>query len=139
MAQLSCPRASAQKGGVDMDVIEAYAKISVARGCGFALLAIICVMFGLMGTPVFALKIAGMFCAIIAVILMVRSDLARRIDHKNTELWLMLEVAERPHPAVAQRIISGVLSRTFAEFGLHFARGAIWVLGVALFVELILR
>jgi hypothetical protein len=122
-----------------MDVIEAYAKLSVARGCGFALLAIACVMIGLMGTPVFALKIAGVFCAVIAAILMVRADLAPRMNFKDTEVWLMLEVAERPPPAVAQRIISGVLSRTFAEFGLYFARGAIWVLCVAFFLELILR
>lgn len=122
-----------------MDVIEAYAKISVARGCGFALLAIACVMFGLMGTPVFALKIAGVFCTIIAAILMLRSELAPRMNYKNTEVWLMLEMAERPPSAVAQRIISGVLSRTFAKFGLYFARGAIWVLGAALLMELILR
>lgn len=122
-----------------MDVIEACARISVARGCGFALLAIFCVMIGLMGSPVFALKIAGVFFLFIAIVLMLRSDLARRMDHRNTELWLMLETAERPPVAVAQRIVGAVLSRTFAEFGLYFAGGAAAVLGAALFLRLILQ
>ena len=120
-----------------MDVIEAYARISVARGCGFALLAIFLAVLGLMGTPVPALKLAGILLLFVAVFLMLRSDIAQRINHRDTEVWLMLDAAQRPPPAIAQRVIGAALGRTFARFGLHFARAAAWVLGASFVLRVI--
>jgi hypothetical protein len=118
-----------------MDVIEAYAKLSVACGCGFALLAIGCVMVGLLESPVLALKVGGIFCSFVAIVLMLKFDLAQRMNYKNTEVWLMLKVTERPPADIAQRLISNTLSRIFAEFGLYFARGAASALGAVFIME----
>jgi hypothetical protein len=119
-----------------MDVIETHARISVARGCAFALLGICCVMFGLLGTPVLALKIGGLFCLIVSIVLMLRAEFAHRRPHKHTEVWLMLDEGDRPPSAIAQQVICGVLRGVYNEFALYFARGAAWALGVAFILDL---
>lgn len=118
-----------------MEIIEMHARVSVARGCAFALLAIFCVTLGLMSTPILALKIGGFFCLVVSVVLMLRAQFAPRRSYKHTEVWLMLDERERPHPLVAQRIICGVLRSVFNEFGLYFARAAAWALGIAFVLD----
>jgi hypothetical protein len=120
-----------------MDVIETHARVSVARGCAFALLGIVCVMLGLMGTPIFALKIGGFFCLVVSVFLMLRAELAPRRSYKHTEVWLMLDERDRPQAVVAQQVICGVLRGVFNEFGLYFARAAAWALGIAFVLDIV--
>jgi hypothetical protein len=120
-----------------MDVIETHARISVARGCAFALLAIFCVMFGLLGTPVLALKIGGLFCLVVSIILMLRAEFAHLRSHKHTEVWLMLDEGDRPPSAIAQQVICGVLRGVYNEFALYFARGAAWTLGVGFVLDIL--
>ena len=120
-----------------MEIIETHARISVARGCAFALLAIFCVMLGLMGTPILALKIGGFFCLVVSIVLMLQAEFAPRRSYKHTEVWLMLEERERPQAVVAQRIICGVLRGVFNEFGLYFARAAAWALGTAFVLDFV--
>jgi hypothetical protein len=113
-----------------MDVIEANARISVARGCGFVALAIVCLMTGLMGAPVFALKTGGFFCLLLSVILMLRAEFAHRRSYRDTEVWLMLEEGDRPHSSMAQQVIAGVLRDAYNEFALYSARAAAWIFGL---------
>jgi hypothetical protein len=120
-----------REGVADMDVIEAYARISVARGCGFVVLAILCVMAGLLAAPAFALKIGGFFCLLLSVILMLRAEFAHRRSYKDTEVWLMLEEGDRPHSSMAQQIIAGVLRDVYNEFAFYSARAAAWIFGLS--------
>jgi Ca2+/Na+ antiporter len=119
-----------------MDMIEAYARISVARGCGFVVLGVVCVMAALLETPVLALKIGGFFALLIAIFLMVRGQYAHKVSHKNTEVWLMLEDRDRPHSSIAQKVICGILRDVYNEFSLHFARAAAWVFALSIVLDL---
>ena len=46
------------------------------------------------------------------------------VGYFATELWLLLKPDERPHEAVAQRIIGLALREAFLRFALYFASGA---------------
>ncbi len=107
-----------------MDQIESSARISVARGSGFALLAIVCFMVGLSGMPALALKTGGVFCLIAAFVLLLKAERAPHRLYKRTEVWLMLDERARPPEAVAQRLIGGALRGACHQFALYFAQGA---------------
>jgi hypothetical protein len=120
-----------------MEQIESYARASVARGSAFGLLAIVCTMVGLSGTPILALKIGGMLCLMASFILILKAVLATRRPYKRTEVWLMLDPLQRPPATVAQRIIGNALREAFQDFARHFARAAAASLGASLVVGLI--
>lgn len=115
-----------------MDFIEASARISVGRACGFGLLAIVCTMAGLSGTPVAALKAGGLLCLLTSAILIVKAQGAPKRPYKRTEVWLMLDELRRPPAEVAQRLITGALVTAFQDFALKFARLAAALLGLSL-------
>lgn len=115
-----------------MDVIETSARISVGRACGFGLLAIVCTMAGLAGTPVVALKAGGYLCLLTSVILIVKALAAPRRPYKRTEVWLMLDEGRRPPAEVAQRLIAGALVQAFYAFAIRFAQASAGLLGGAM-------
>ncbi len=119
-----------------MDVIEAYARVSVARGSAFAVLAVLCVMLGLLGTPAFALRIGGFLFLVISLVLMLRAEYAHKRSYKHTEVWLMLDDRDRPPTPIAQQVICSILRNTFNEFSLYFARTAAIALASGLVLEL---
>lgn len=55
-----------------MEELQKAAFTSVARGCGFAMLAIVCVMVGLSFEPRAAFQAGGMLTLIMTLILLVR-------------------------------------------------------------------
>ena len=104
--------------------VEQSATISVARGCGFAGLAIACGMVGLSYDPPGALKFGGfatlLACAVL-VLMALRSDVVR---YKKTETWLLLQQEFRPPAPLAQLIIGRARRRalfTFARINAGFA------------------
>jgi hypothetical protein len=105
-----------------MDRLRHLATVSVARASGFAGLAILCVMVGFAADVVQSFKVGGVLALIVSLALALKAAWASRRPYKRTELWLMLEPAERPLAHVAQRLISGVLRATFHHFALIFAR-----------------
>jgi hypothetical protein len=107
-----------------LETIEKLAEFSVARACGFAMLAILVTVIGLTGEPQIALKTAGLLSLLTAMILLLKAALAEGKPYRSTELWLMLKPHERPHEAVAQRIIALALREAFLRFALYFAAGA---------------
>ena len=71
-----------------MEAIENAAYISVGRACGFAALAIFCLMFGLSFDPPLAARTGGLLCLGLTVILGLYALRARSRPYKRTELWL---------------------------------------------------
>jgi hypothetical protein len=117
--------------------IERLAHISVARGCGFAGLAILVFMIGLSGNMVVALQTGGILCLAVCGILLLKAWLSRRRGYKSTEVWLMLSPQERPGSEIAQHVIGTALSETCLRFALLAARLAIGLLVAALLYALI--
>ncbi|MGH6814860.1 MAG: hypothetical protein ACREC6_04085 [Hyphomicrobiaceae bacterium] len=104
-----------------METIERLAKFSVARGCGFALLAISTLMVGLSGEFALALRTGGTLCLMMCFVLMLFGWRAPQRPYKRTEVWLLLKPAERPDAAVAQRIVGNVLREVYLNFALRSA------------------
>jgi hypothetical protein len=89
-----------------MEHIRRLAWVSVARGCGFGVLAIFTLMIGFITTPGVALDAGGFGFLLMSVILMVKAGRADHLPHHRTELWLMLEPERRPPPGVASSVIT---------------------------------
>ncbi|MDH3738924.1 MAG: hypothetical protein OER92_07000, partial [Alphaproteobacteria bacterium] len=99
-----------------MDAIENAAYISVGRACGFAGLAIFCVIFGLSFEPALAARAGGGLCVALALVLAVYAYRAPTRPYKRTELWLILAKDKRPPAIYAQRVIGNALRETYVWF-----------------------
>jgi hypothetical protein len=95
--------------------LEALALLSVRRACGFGALAIATLMFGLIGTPAAAFGSGTACCLFMAVILYWKSEQALRLDHRKTELWMMLAESHRPPHAVAAVVVPRILRHTYLD------------------------
>lgn len=117
----------------DMEKIEELAHASVARGCGFGMLAIATFMIGLSAEFALALRAGGYSCLMMCLILTAMGWRADSVPYKRTELWLMLEPSERPKAASAQSIISAARREAFLEHALRTAWLAAALLVMAVF------
>ena len=111
-----------------MQELETLAVLSVRRACGFGALAIATLMFGLIGTPAVAFGTGAVCCLQMALILYWKSDQALRLDHRRTELWMMLAESHRPPPDVAAIVVPRILRHTYlnhCRLALTFAVGLI--------------
>ncbi|MDZ4791261.1 MAG: hypothetical protein SGJ17_08650 [Hyphomicrobiales bacterium] len=115
-----------------LDEVAAY---SVARGCGFAGLAIGTMMVGLSGDMPNALKAGGILTLLIVAVLLLKALNANKQPYKLTELWIMLEPDERPPQTMAQGIVSSALRRAY----LRFARQYAFIAGAMLLGSLVLK
>jgi len=114
-----------------MNAIENAAYISVGRACGFAALAIFCVIFGMSFDPPLAARIGGVLCVALALVLAGYAWRAPTRPYKRTELWLILAKDKRPPAAYAQRVIGAVLRDTYIWFSRQSAVIAIVLLAVS--------
>jgi hypothetical protein len=120
-----------------MDLYQRLAVISVARACAFGGLATLCVMVGLASETSNSLK-AGGYCALFTtVILLVKARQAPTRPVKRTELWIMLDKADRPPDFIAQPMLSGILQNAYLRFASIHAAGAALLLALALLANLI--
>ena len=99
-----------------MEPMRRIAFETVLRACGFASLAIFCVMIGLSFQPRAAFQAGGILTLLMAAVLMLKAYEARTKNHRRTELWLYLSEDERPPEAFAQRACSAVLQETYLTF-----------------------
>jgi hypothetical protein len=99
-----------------MDDMRRIAFETVLRACGFASLAIFCVMIGLSFEPRAAFKAGGMLTLLMTAVLMLKAYEARTKNHRRTELWLYLSEEQRPPEPYAQRACSAVLQETYLTF-----------------------
>lgn len=113
-------------------VIDEKAKLSVARGCGFACLAILCMMVGMSVDIARAFQGGGVTMLLMAIVLILKRLHLERISHKRTELWIMLAPAERPPDDIARAVITAILGRTYLEFALKAAQASIFMFVISL-------
>ena len=116
-----------------MEHIRRVAYETVLRACGFASLAIFCVMTGMSFMPRLAFQAGGFFTTIMAFILILKAHEARTKDHRRTEMWLYLDKDERPPAPYAQWACATVLRETYLTFALwtSLISIALWILALA--------
>lgn len=115
-----------------MDELRNAAIGSVARGCGFGVLAIACVMIGFAHDLVRALQAGGILVTLMTTILLLKAHTAPTKPYKRTEAWLMLDPAKRPRPEHAQWAFGTVLRQVYSEFARRTAvfAFALWTLAL---------
>src|SRR5207247_10971247 len=118
--------------GGDMEHMREVAFATVLRACGFASLAIFCVMIGLSFQPRAAFQAGGFLTTLMAVILMFKAREALTKNYRKTEMWLYLPKELRPPESDAQWASSTVLRETYLTFARWTAAIAIamWVLAL---------
>ena len=82
-----------------MEEMRRIAYATVLRACGFASLAIFCVMFGLSFLPRSAFQAGGFLSTAMTLVLVLKAYEARTKDHRQTEMWLYLPKESRPPQA----------------------------------------
>jgi hypothetical protein len=110
---------------------------TVLRACGFASLAIFCIMIGLSFLPRSAFQAGGFLSIVMTLILILKAWEARTKDHRRTELWLYLPKESRPPKTSAQRTVSTVMRETYLLFALWSAMISIVMWGIALVFSVI--
>ena len=105
---------------------------TVLRACGFASLAIFCVMMGLSFLPRAAFQAGGFLTTLMAVVLIFKAREALTKNYRKTEMWLYLPKELRPPESDAQWASSTVLRETYLTFARWTAAIAIamWVLAL---------
>jgi len=115
-----------------MEYMRQVAFETVLRACGFASLAIFCVMIGMSFMPKLAFQAGGFLTTMMSGVLILKAFEARTKDYRRTEMWLYLEKDQRPPAAYAQWASATVLRETYLTFALWTAAIAIvmWVLAL---------
>jgi hypothetical protein len=105
---------------------------TVLRACGFASLAIFCIMIGMSFMPKLSFQAGGFLTMLMAAVLVLKSFEARTKDYRKTEIWLYLEKDQRPPAAYAQWASATVLRETYLTFALWTSAISIvmWVIAL---------
>jgi len=113
-----------------MEEMRKHAFASVARCCGFGMLAIICVMVGMSFDPRAVFQAGGILTLMMTFILILKARYALTQNYKKTEMWLYLEKNFRPPEAYAQWAASTVLRDAYFTFAMYTALISIvmWVM-----------
>ncbi|HSP23675.1 MAG TPA: hypothetical protein VLQ65_00730 [Saliniramus sp.] len=108
-----------------MDRIARLAAHSVLRGTGFAGLAIMLTMAGLLFDPPLALKVGGAGFLALAIIMDFKASIyPRKRRIRESEVWIMLADDERPPEQAARPLIVAAMQRELRE-------KALWIAGAA--------
>ena len=99
-----------------MEQMRRVAYETVLRACGFASLAIFCIMVGMSFMPRHAFQTGGFLTTVMAGILVLKAFEARTKDYRRTEMWLYLEKDQRPPANYAQWASAIVLRETYLTF-----------------------
>ena len=110
---------------------------TVLRACGFASLAIFCVMIGLSFEPRAAFQAGGFLTTLMALVLIFKAQEALTKNYRKTEMWLYLPKELRPPESYAQWASATVLRETYLTFARWTAAIAIVMWSLALSCSLI--
>jgi hypothetical protein len=99
-----------------MEHLRRTALASVGRACGFAGLAIGCVMVGLSFDPPQMMRAGAILTLLLAIALCLKAGMASKQDYRGTETWMMLPPEHRPPAEIAQKALSSVLRHTYLSF-----------------------
>ena len=115
-----------------MDHLRRIAYETVLRACGFASLAIFCVMIGLSFLPRSAFQAGGFLTMFMTAVLVFKAAEARTKDHRRTEMWLYLSKDLRPAKNFAQPAVAMVMRETYYTFARWTAIVSIVMWAIAL-------
>ncbi|MGE0734750.1 MAG: hypothetical protein AB7P50_08360 [Alphaproteobacteria bacterium] len=93
--------------------IRQLADVSIRRACGFGLIAIVTVMFGVSSDPRLSIRAGAIGASLITLVLLAKAVRARRKPYKDTEVWLMLPDGHGLPETSAQRVIGGILRERY--------------------------
>jgi hypothetical protein len=115
-----------------MEEMRRVAHETALRACGFASLAIFCIMVGLSFNARASFQAGGILTTLMAVVLILKSREALTKDHRRTEMWLYLPKDFRPPEAYARWAAATVLRDTYLTFALWTSAISIvmWVLAL---------
>lgn len=113
-----------------MDHMRRIAFETALRACGFASLAIFCIMIGLSFNPRASFQAGGLLTTVMALALIWKAREALTKDYRRTEMWLYLPKDFRPPEAYAQWASATILRDTYLTF-------AMWSSLVAIFMWLL--
>ena len=119
-----------------MEEMRRQAFMSVARGCGFGMLAIVCVMVGMSFNPRAVFQGGGILTLMMTFILILKARYALTQNYKHTEMWLYLPKDFRPPEAYAQWAASTVLRDAYFTFAQYTALISIAMWVIALIIGL---
>lgn len=117
-----------------MEHLRQAAMVSVGRACGFAGLAIACVMIGLSFDPPQMVRAGAILTFLLALALCAKAWIALKQDYRGTETWLMLPRQHKPPAEIAQATLPTVLRETYYRFA-RFSAGVsagLWLVAVFL-------
>jgi hypothetical protein len=120
-----------------MEEMRRIAYETVLRACGFASLAIFCIMIGLSFMPRSAFQAGGFLSMVMTLVLLLKAQEARTKDHRRTEMWLYLPKESRPPQDFAQRTISVVMRETYFMFARWTSLISVVMWTIALFFSII--
>ncbi|MEH2494863.1 putative membrane protein YdfJ with MMPL/SSD domain [Bradyrhizobium sp. AZCC 1678] len=120
-----------------MEEMRRIAYETVLRACGFASLAIFCIMIGLSFLPRSAFQAGGFLSIVMTLVLVLKAREALTKDHRRTEMWLYLPKESRPPLASAQRVISTIMRETYLMFARWTALISILLWSIALLFSVI--
>ncbi|MEZ5844682.1 MAG: hypothetical protein R3D27_13250 [Hyphomicrobiaceae bacterium] len=119
-----------------MDRIERLAFLSVGRGCGFSMFAVVLIVIALSTNFALAMLVGGQLCLLGCLVLLLRARLAHRWPHERTEVWMMLDAGDRPPKPVAQRIVATALRGAYLVFAREAATLAAGMSALSLMLRL---
>ncbi len=113
-----------------MEEMRKLAFETVARACGFGMLAIVCIMVGMSFDPRAVFQAGGILTLMMVFILILKARYALTQNYKHTEMWLYLDKNFRPPEAYAQWAASTVLRDAYFTFAMYTALISIimWIL-----------
>lgn len=95
-------------------------------------------MIGLSYDVLAALRAGGVCVSLLTIVLIFRSIRAARVDHRKTEMWLMLEEGQQPPEAYARWAVSVALRDAYLRFAQYAALASIIIWTAALGLSLFL-
>ena len=120
-----------------MEAMRRAAYETVLRACGFASLAIFCIMIGLSFLPRTSFQAGGFLSMVMTLVLVLKAHEARSKDHRRTEMWLYLSKESRPPQAIAQKTVSTLMREIYLLFARWTAMISIVMWSIALFFSVI--
>ncbi len=120
-----------------MEELRRIAFETVMRACGFASLAIFCIMIGFSFEPRIAFQAGGFLTLVMVGVLYFKAIEARTKDYRRTEMWLYLPEELRPPQAYAQFVSATVLRETYLTFARWTALISVAMWALALVASLL--
>lgn len=118
------------------DPLLRFAFLTIGRACAFAVFGIVFTMMALCWAPVVALKAGGLMTLGLVTVLLMKAWRSPRLDHRRTELWLLLPEESRPPPAVARGAVAAAIASACYAFARPLSGGAAVLLAAAFVVDL---